>query len=132
MPWTNPKTNWTSNEAYNFGDINRVESNMEYVRSELIGIGYTVPSLTFITNRNILSYDLLSSVNRIESNMEAIKLFTPPGWLDTITWTADTRFTNYHANRWESNVQLLHDYVPLVESAFRRCGAIVAGQGVPI
>lgn len=132
MPWVTPKTNWTSAEAYNFTDINRVEANMEYVRSELIAIGYAVPTLTFITNRNILSYDLLSSVNRLEANMEAVKLFTPSGWLSTITWTADTRFTNYHANRWESNVQLLHDYIPLVEAAFRRCGAVVAGQGVPI
>lgn len=132
MPWVNPKTNWTSAEAYNYTDINRVEGNMEYVRSELIGIGYTIPAMTFITNRSNLSYDLLSSVNRLEANMEGLKVFTPPCWLPTVTWAADTRFTNYHANRWESNVQLLHEYVPLVEAAFRRCGAVVAGQEVPI
>lgn len=134
MPWVTPITNWSSSSIYNYNDINRVESNMDYVRSELIAIGYDVPNMTFVVNRNYTSYDLLSSVNRIETNLEALKnsFVEPPNWLDTITWTADTRFTNYHANRWESNVLLIHDYVALVQQSFKYCGSFVAGQEVPI
>lgn len=132
MAWITPKTNWLTSDSYNFSDINRVENNTVEVRSYLVSIGYDIPTITTITNRNNFSYDLVPSVNRIEANLDTIRtnFFTPPNWLSSVIWDADTKFTNYHANRWESNVQLLYDYAQLAFQAYRYCGTFNSGQEV--
>lgn len=134
MPWITAKTDWTAADYYNFDDINRVENNTEYVRSELLVIGYVSPSMTFIKDRTDKSYDLVSSINRIEANLQTLvnNFVEPPGWLPSITWTQDTKFNAYHANRWENNLSLIHEYAALTEQAFRYAGTFPASEGVTI
>ena len=134
MPWETPKTDWLSTDVYNFDDINRVENNIEYVRLELIVLGYAMPSITVITDRTNKAYDLLSSINRLESNLQLVadNFVEPPGWLPGVAWLRDTKFTEYHANRWESNVSLLHEYAALTEQGWRYAGTFTAGTGVTI
>ena len=85
MAWVTPKTNWVSNDYYNYTDLNRVETNIAEVRSYLISIGYEVTPIDFITNRTNLSYDLTDSLNRIEDNLDAMRcaFITPLDWVDT-------------------------------------------------
>lgn len=134
MPWITPKTDWLSSDFYDFSDLNRVENNIEYASASLVVIGYPMPSMTFIKDRTNKSYDLLSSINRIEANLQTVadNFVEPPGWLPVVLWQPDTKFTEYHANRWESNAKLLYDYSILTEQAWRYCGMFVAGQEVPI
>lgn len=134
MAWITPKTDWLASDFYDFSDLNRVENNIEYVRLRLGVIGYSVPSMTFIKDRTNKSYDLLSSINRIESNIDqlASSFVYPPGWLPLVFWQPDTKFTEYHANRWESNVSLLKEYSELTEQAWRYAGTFNAGTGVTI
>lgn len=130
MPWTTPKTNWTSNESYNFSDINRVESNTLEVKQVLESFGYTVPTLTAITNRTVTSYDDTTSINRLESNLNKLRVafITPPNWQETVTWTPSTPFTHLQANRWDQSLLDLYTFANQVGEGRRFCGTFIAGQ----
>lgn len=130
MPWATPKTDWTSNDRYNFGDINRVESNTIEVKQVLELFGYTVQSLSTITNRTVTSYDDIASINRLESNLDKLRLafITPPSWQSTVTWTPSTPFTYLHANRWEQSLLDLYTFANRVGEGRRFCGTFAAGQ----
>lgn len=132
MAWQTPKTNWVASESYNYSDINRVENNTLEVHTYLTGIGYALPGITTVTNRTSSSYDLISSINRLENNLDSIKnnFVTPPGWQAKQTWTATTSFDENHANRWENNVSLLYEYAQLTFQSYRYAGTFNAGQEV--
>lgn len=130
MPWITPKMNWTGTDFYNAGDLNRVENNIAEVRSYLISIGYSIPTITTNTSRINTSYDLVSSINRIESNLNTIRqaFATPAGWQSTISWTAATKMTADHANRWETSAKLLYDAAQATYQGYRYAGTFNAGQ----
>lgn len=130
MGWITPKTNWTTSDYYNVGDLNRVENNIAEVRSYLVLIGYNVPSITTKTNRSTADYDLVSSINRIESNLETIKtaFVTPLDWQPTINWTAQTKLTADIANRWETSALNLYSLAQNTYAAFVYCGNFVTGN----
>lgn len=130
MPWTTPKTDWTNSDSYNYGDINRVESNTLHMKSLLDSLGYAVPSLVTVTNRTVISYDDLPSVNRLEANLNTLKqsFITPSNWQATITWTPSTAFTHTHANRWEQSLLDLYTLANQSAEGRRFCGTFIAGQ----
>lgn len=130
MPWMTPKTDWTANENYNALDINRVEINTQHLRDYLASIDYPVPQITTVTNRTEVSYDTVSSINRIEANIERMRaVFTTPlQWESTITWTYQTPMTHDIANRWERSVEDLYELVQRAYESFRYCGTFTVGQ----
>ena len=101
----NPKTNWTNTEKYNYGDINKVEGNTSLIFNYYDDIGFTIPVTSFITNRTLVDRDTVSSINRLENNIEAlaIGIMYPPTWKSKVTWTRARGFTYNDANRWEYN-----------------------------
>lgn len=127
-----PKTNWTSADYYNADDLNRVENNTDYLRTALIAIGYTVPSITTNVSRIGSSYDNLTSINRVELNLNTIKnsFITPSTWIDGKTWTETTAFTVDDANRWESNQQALYDLSTVIPQSFRYAGTFASNEEV--
>ena len=130
MAWITPVTNWTASGYYNYTDINRVENNINEVRTYLIGIGYVVPTITVNTARTTTSYDLISSINRIENNLDTIKnaMFTPSGWQSKITWDTTTKMSADVANRWENNALLLYTLAQNIYAAYTYCGAFNSGN----
>ncbi|SEN19473.1 hypothetical protein [Paenibacillus sp. OV219] len=125
------KTDWSSDDYINFGDWNRIEQNMLDLATYLQSIQYAVPTPTVVTNRTVSSVDYLSSINRIETNLEAIHFafnMTPPEYLDTKVWTAGQGFTYADVNRLESNTQIIKTYGDLVAKSFRWSGAFTCGQ----
>lgn len=132
MPWNTTKTNWVSTDYYNFSDLNRVENNIDYVRTVLIALGYTIPSITTNTGRTNLSYDTIDSINRVESNLNTIKnnFVTPSTWTEGQTWSLITPFSYTDANRWESNVQALYDLSITIPQSFRYSGTFNLAQEV--
>lgn len=134
MSWITPKTDWTSTDRYNFGDINRVESNTNEIRNLLMSADYEMPLLTVIANRTYEDYDTLDSVNRLESNLDTLKssFVQPLGWQPTITWTPDTKFTYAVANRWEQSLSDLYELANQYIDGRRFCGTFASGQeGLP-
>lgn len=128
--WIEPKTDWVEDDLYNAEDLNRVENNTSEVVIFLESIQYDIPDITVNTSRNNASIEFLSSINRVESNLETIKnaFVTPPGWLGTKTWIKTMGFDYQEANRLETNVKLLYELAQLTKDNFRYCGTFYAGE----
>jgi hypothetical protein len=125
------KTNWLSTDFMGPLDMDRIEQNINQLAIYLRSIQYQIPALEIKMNRTRESIDYLSDINRIEQNLEVIKLrfLTPPNYLQSKVWTKDKAFDFNDANRLESNTQLMREYADKVVSSFRYCGALSAGGG---
>ena len=81
MSWVTPITDRTQadiankvSKAYlNFADLNRIEGNIEYVRSVLVSAGYYVPTMTIKTNWVETDMIYLIDLERIRSNISTIQ-----------------------------------------------------------
>jgi hypothetical protein len=106
------RTDWNVANKINFADFNRIESNTSVVRSFAQYLSYVMPTITTVTNRTNTYLEYLSSINRIESNIESIKAnaYTPMGYGGSESWTLGKGFDYDDANRIEGNlVKLLLD-----------------------
>jgi len=130
MPWMEPKTDWTSFDYYNYGDLNRIENNTAEVAAFLESIQYQVPELTVVTNRDKKSIDFISSINRVENNIEQLKdaFIAPPGYQGKETWTVKKGFSYKDANRLENNLKLIYEWAHRVKENYRYCGTFYCGE----
>jgi hypothetical protein len=125
------KTNWLSTDFLSASEMNRIENNINLLAIHLRSIQYQIPSLEVKTNRTRVSIDYLSDINRIEQNLEALRLrfLTPPNYLQAKVWTKEKTFDYNDANRLEANTQLMREYADRVVSSFRYCGVMNVGGG---
>jgi hypothetical protein len=130
MKWNVPKTDWNNSSLINFEDFNAIEENTSVVVGYLESIQYDIPSLTVVTNRDYTSIDYLSSINRIENNLELIRnnFMTPSGYGGAESWVVGKGFDFTDANRLENNLALLLDNGVLVFESFKYCGTFNCGQ----
>lgn len=130
MAWITPKFDWTSADYLNVADFNRIENNTQEVANYLNSIQYVIPALTVVTNRTNTYSDYISSINRIEQNLEKIRtnFITPPGYGATEVWVVRKGLDFTDVNRLEYNLKLLMDYGLLVFQSFRHCGAYTCGD----
>ena len=130
MAWETPKLDWLTTDSINAADWNRIESNMQEVVTYLNSIQYPIAAITTVTDRTQTYVDTLTSINRIESNLDSIRVafLTPPGYGVAETWTSGKGFDNLDAIRLENNIKLLMDYGLLVYQSFRYCGAALCGD----
>lgn len=125
------KTDWSPSDYINFGDWNRIESNMSDLATYLNGIQYPVTTPSVITNRTVSSIDYLSSINRIENNLGNIMTafgMTPPNVLAKKTWSVGQGFNYDDVNRLERNTQIIMTYGDLIQKSYRYCGAFICGD----
>ena len=123
------KTDWLSTDTINFGDFNRLEDNIIILRNFIIAISYSIPSITSETGRTKTFLEYLSSINRIESNLQTIRnnSFTPSGYGGAVTWTLGLGFDSSQANRLENNVLSLFLAGGSVFDSFIYSGQVNAG-----
>ncbi|KRE33433.1 hypothetical protein [Paenibacillus sp. Soil724D2] len=125
------KTDWSSSDFINFGDWNRIESNVLDLATYLQGIQYSVPTPSVVINRTVASIDFLSSINRIENGLGAIQSafgMTPPNYLSKKTWTIGMGFSFDDVNRLENNTQILKTYGDLIVKSYKYSGALTCGD----
>jgi hypothetical protein len=129
MVWMTPKTNWQATDYINAVDFNRLENNIAEVRAYLLSIGYSVDAITIITNRNNASFDYISSINRIENNLDSLQLsyYMPAGWQSKKTWDVTKGFTFQDVNRLENNINLLMDMAQNNVLSIPSCGVAICG-----
>lgn len=132
MAWIEPKTNWGPDDTYNFEDFNRVENNTAEAAAFLRSIQYKVPEIIVVTNRDKKSIDFISSINRVEGNIEALKdaFIAPPGYQERKVWEVGKGFSYHDANRLERNLQLLYHWAQLAKENLRYCGTFACGGDV--
>ena len=131
MTWQEPKTSWSSEDYYNFEDLNRVESNTQVV-VELVKLFNKTPDLEIEANRNMKSIEFAESLNRIEKNINILcgnrvlsELIAPK-----INWEHNQKFSYVDANRLEKNLKLLYEYYKGNSELFKYCGAYTCGEEV--
>lgn len=127
------KTNWTSEDYYNFEDLNRVEANTQFVVEYLESIDYNIPTVEIVTSRGMESIDFISSINRIESNLESIRSemdILPPNYGTMKIWTNKIGFSFEDANRYERNLELLYFWAQKIFDGYRYCGEFICGEEV--
>ena len=134
MSWQTPKTNWTSNDYYNFEDLNRVESNSVFLAEKLGDYLSRVISLTDVTtNRTMSRIEFNDQLNRIESNIAilASNFYKPVGWKEVkTTWSANQPFDYNDANRYENNLNLIYTLLMDAINNYKYSGTFAAGEGV--
>ena len=128
--WIEPKIDWTANDYYNAEDLNRVESNTKYIADYLTGLSYKIPELEVKTDRDITSIDSVSSINRIEENIEAIEdnFITPPGYQNSKNWALGMSYDYRDANRLENNLKLLYEWALIAKENLVYCGTFACGE----
>lgn len=130
MAWLEPKTDWTIDDYYNFEDLNRVENNINEIK-DLINSYSAISALTSITSRNMTRIEFFDSLNRIESNVLALKnaTYQPLGWIvPKIDWASLKPFDYSDANRLESNLLALYGLVNKTKDYLQYCGTFTCGQ----
>lgn len=129
MAWITSKTDWSALDSYNYSDLNRVENNLQEVLTLIASLGYPTSSYTFVTNRDDSGIEYLSSVNRIESNVDSVceNFATPETWSKK-TWIVDTTFSYKDANRWEQTIEALKSFTILIPESYEYCGTFNAGS----
>jgi hypothetical protein len=83
-----------------------------------------------VINRTVKSIDFLSSINRIEANLDNIRLafFSPADYLPKETWTVGKGFDYTDANRLEGNTSRLLSLGMSVYQSYRYCGTFNCGE----
>lgn len=130
-----PKIDWTSFDIYNIEDLNRVEANIEKTLQELKFFNQNIAIQNCIVNRDYTRIEFDYSLNRIESNIEALKNFfyEPDGWIQSKTnWEALDTFSYIDANRLEVNIKLLYELIQKAKVNLQYCGTINCGQDTRI
>jgi hypothetical protein len=131
MAWITPKLNWTIDDYIHAVDFNRIENNILELYNYLVSLGYTIPTpASTNTTRTLSSIDFLSSINRIENNLDVIKSasISPIGYLGKKVWTVGIGFDYTDANRLETNTKQLYDLGLQVFQSFKYCGTFNTGQ----
>jgi hypothetical protein len=119
MTYITPKTDFTENDYYNYTDLNRVASNIQFMADLLRDCGYETDLIPFNQDLTLSSLPYLQVINNLEENLERLRLavpIDPRDYLATRKWyhTDDPRHDRnpsfLDANRWEENIELLRKY----------------------
>lgn len=135
MPWQTPKTDWTAEDYYNCDDLNRVESNTAYLKTEFENIGYLADTSSIDTSRDMSSITFYDDLNRVENNIKALNdaSYEPLGWIAPKTnWETLNTFVANDANRIESNLEALNEMLTDIVDGFIYCGdaqVSICGKG---
>lgn len=131
MEWIPPKVDWTSEDYYNFEDLNRVENNTEVVEA-LVRSFESIPELEIIKYRDIFSIEFADSLNRIEGNISILgERRKPFGWIpNKLDWQSNQKFSYADAIRLENNLKILYEHYKKNSNTFQYCGMYICGEGV--
>lgn len=121
---------WDATSGYGPDELNRVESNTQYLADYLSSAGYPVVLEPVKTDRDMTGYEFSDSLSRVERNIDALRqaFMAPPGYQSPKAWAAGMRHNYIDANRLERNLQLLYDWLVAVVAGFKVCGTFTCGE----
>ena len=133
MPWQQPKTDWNSNDYYNYEDLNRVENNIIAVKDLAEVLRGEINLREINIDRDMKSIPFADVLNRVEENINILgnKLYKPKGWAQPkLDWRYNQPFSYEDANRLERNLLLLYNYAKGNVDKIPFCGQIYVGEEV--
>ena len=132
MAWQSPVIS-SATSYFNYTDWNRIEGNVAVLTALLQKYGYTLNLTTIINRVDGSTLDFYDSINRIESNIEALFNcygISPPGWvLPKTTWTLEQPFSYVDTNRMEGNLLALYNLINGIETPFCGQNFAICGLG---
>jgi hypothetical protein len=132
MAWVTPKTNWNTNDFYNFTDFNRVESNTIEICDFVDSFDFRPQIGSTKTDWDNKDIPFFDDLNRIEQNIAIIRNTSsaPEGWTAPKTnWNSLDGFDFNDANRLERNLVQLYDMFANIKKAVLFCGTFSCGGG---
>jgi hypothetical protein len=129
MPRFEAVTDWAASDTIGFADFNRIETNVGILADYLTEIQYELPERVDVVGRTQASMEYLSSINRLETNIDGIRqsFVTPVEYPGFKEWSLGMGFTAGDINRLELDLALLYQYAQLVPPSFKYCGELVCG-----
>ena len=128
--WQECIINWdgitTGKKYWNYGDMNRVESNSQYLSDLIETYNTTVGLIDVVTNRDRTSYDFYDDLNKVESNIQILANMShePTGWITPkVDWVSGDTFSYVDTNRLETNLLLLHELINDIIDSLLYCGS---------
>lgn len=126
------KTDWTSDDYYNAEDLNRVElgtSEVAQLANDLLGLNIQLENP--VTNRDYTRIEFADDLNRVERNIELVRVFEISGLVDMKTsWAVGDPFNFEDANRLETNISILHPVLEKNANNLVYSGEFNAGEEV--
>lgn len=126
------KMDWTPMDYYNYQDLNRVEEATLIVREKIVLFrGEIVPLDEIFYARTQDTIEYADSLNRIETNLERMKLTFPNPSIFDISktdWTHDKPFDFSDATRYERMLYEMYYNIENNISNIPYCGQLIAGQ----
>ncbi len=127
------KTDWTSDDYYNFYELNKVETICIIVADLVSFFRGIALDLETVTDRDMCSIEFADSLNRIENNIKILaeELNNPSGIIEPKTyWWYNMPFGYTDANRLEHNLKRLFEYVRGNIGYIQHCGMYTCGEEV--
>ena len=128
--WIQPKTDWTQNDYINVEDFTRIFNNMAYLRDMIA----TYLGSSVILEGNVLTNEralpMVSSLNVIERNLDALRSVMSSDLLFPATqiWSQPRNPDFTDANRWESFLWKLNQYLNAMALAWHYSGELFVGE----
>jgi hypothetical protein len=137
MSYIAPKTNFKASDYYNYTDLNRMASNIQFIADLLRDSGYKLELYPFDPDFAMNSLPYLQVINNLEENLDRLRLaipLVPRDYLETRQWyhTDDPRHDRnpmyLDANRWEENIELLRKILVSLREDWLSCGTFFSGE----
>ncbi len=125
----NPNSTEHLKGAYNYTDLNRVESNCEYIMNLVndVDILPTQINLEIKTNWNVKDIPTIDDINRIRQNikdlLETLNIIN----FEEIEFAPTMNYEK--ANVLEKNLYLIKEYLSNLNKEIRICGTFFCGAG---
>lgn len=123
---------WTPADFYSHEDLNRVEYAMTIVREKIVLFrGEIVPLDEIFYDRTQETIEYADSLNRVETNLERLKLTFPEPSIFDISktdWAHDRPFDFSDATRYERMLYEMYYTIENNISTIPYCGQLIAGQ----
>lgn len=121
-----------ASDYYNYYDLNRVETNTQYIKDRLAEIGYYANTGLIDSNKDNTSLVFYNDINRVESNINELKncSYTPSNWQNMeLDWISVYKIFDYtDANRYENNLTLLNEMTENIADEMLYCGTFYLGD----
>ena len=123
---------FSTNSKYNYYDLNRVNTNIQYLSDYLSVLGYNTAQ-TMKVDYTRTDFPKVSDINATRAAINRIiaGFYLPPSVPSIVVNSIRKQIFDFNkANALELNLQALYDIYNLVSPSFKYSGTFVSGQDI--